>query len=161
MRSARNLRLVALTASMFGIGAAHAQTTDTATLNVTATVESACSLSGSTLDFGTYLSGQSTPNDVTGQISFVNCSGTLTFELDGGQSGNVSARAMTSGSGSLNYQLYRDSSRSDVFGTGSEAQQTMLLVPQSGTIDVHGRIAAGQVVPAGAYSDTVNITLSF
>ena len=155
------LAVSAFTGSELGSWPAGAQTTDTSTLSVTATVATSCALSSGTLDFGTYTSGQTTPRDATGQFAFTNCDGTLTFELDGGQSGSVSARAMTSGGNSLSYQLFRDSSRTAVFGTGSDAQQVLLLTPQNGTVSVYGRIDAGQVAAAGTYSDTVNITLTF
>ena len=130
-------------------------------MTVTATVQSGCSLTGGTLDFGTYTSGQSTAKDVTGKISFANCNGNLSFELDGGQSGNVDQRKMKAGNNTLAYQLFRNAARSNIFGTGARAQSYTLLVPGSGTLDVYGRIAANQVVPEGTYSDTVNITLTF
>ena len=66
-------------------------------LAVTATVLSACSLSGGTLSFGTYTSGQTTNLDVNGIINYVNCSGSLSFALDGGGSGNINARQMQLG----------------------------------------------------------------
>ena len=36
-----------------------------------------------------------------------------------------------------------------------------LLQPLSGKVDVYGRIPSGQAVPAGSYTDTVNVTLTF
>ena len=63
--------------------------TDTDVLTVTATVLSACSLSGGTLNFGSYTSGQTANLDVNGTVNYVNCSGNLSFALDGGGSGNV------------------------------------------------------------------------
>lgn len=135
--------------------------TDTDTLTVTATVQNACALNGGTLAFGQYLSGQTTNLDVTGQINYANCSGTLSFELDGGQSGDINARKMLSGSSQLTYQLYRNSARSAIWGTGANAQGLQLLQPLSGKVDVYGRIPAGQAVAAGSYTDTVNVTLTF
>lgn len=77
--------------------------TDTDTLSVTATVQSSCSLSGGTLNFGQYIAGQPTDLDVSGTINYVNCSGDLSFALDGGASGSVNARQMRSGTNRLNY----------------------------------------------------------
>ena len=37
----------------------------------------------------------------------------------------------------------------------------ILIGTQSGSVTVYGRIPAGQVVPEGTYTDTVNITLTF
>jgi spore coat protein U-like protein len=135
--------------------------TDTDTLTVTATVQSACALNGGAMAFGTYLSGQASNLDAVGQIAYVNCNGTLTLELDGGQSGNINDRTMVSGSNQLHYQLYRTSVRNAIWGTGSNAQQVQLLQPLSGNVSVYGRITAGQSVAAGTYTDTVNITLTF
>jgi spore coat protein U-like protein len=135
--------------------------TDTDILTVTATVLSACSLSGGTLNFGTYTSGQTSNLDVNGTINYVNCSGNLTFALDGGGSGNVNARQMNSGSSRLNYQIYRNSTRSAVWGAGADAQGVTVIGTQSGTVPVYGRIPASQVVPDGTYTDTVNVTLTF
>jgi spore coat protein U-like protein len=135
--------------------------TDTDILTVTATVLSACSLSGGTLNFGSYTSGQTTNLDVTGVINYVNCSGSLTFALDGGLSGSVNARQMQQGAGRLNYQIFRNAVRNAVWGVGAEAQGVVLIGTQSGSITVYGRIPSGQVVPDGTYTDTVNITLTF
>jgi spore coat protein U-like protein len=55
--------------------------TDTDTIAVSVTVQSACALSSSTLDFGTYIAGRTTDLDVEGTIDYTNCSGTLMFEL--------------------------------------------------------------------------------
>lgn len=138
-----------------------AAATDTATLSITANVQSGCAVSGGTLDFGNYQSGQTEPLDAAGTISYSNCSGTLTFELDGGQANSVNARAMTNGGSTLSYQLYKTSTRTTVFGEDGDSQVLELQVPLSGTVDVFGRIPGNQVVPTGAYSDTVNIVLTF
>jgi spore coat protein U-like protein len=134
---------------------------DTDTLTVTATVQSSCGLTGGTMAFGNYTSGQTSALDVTGQISYANCNGTLSFELDAGQSGDINNRVMLSGTNRLNYQLYRTSAHNAVWGIGANAQGLTLLTPLSGTIPVYGRIAGGQTVPAGTYTDLVNITMTF
>ena len=134
---------------------------DTDQLTVTVTVQSSCSLSGGTLDFGQYVSGQDSDLDAVGTINFVNCNGDLVFGLDGGGSGNVMARQMRSGADHLNYQIYRNPTRTAVWGTGLEAREVTLLTTQSGSLSVYGRIPKSQTVPDGTYSDVVNITLSF
>lgn len=160
-RSLRRLGLLILSAPLILVPMVALGGTDTDTLSVTATVQNACALNGGTMAFGQYLSGQTTNLDATGQINYANCSGTLSFELDGGQSGDVNARKMLSGSNQLTYQLYRNSTRNAIWGTGANAQGLQLLQPLSGKIDVYGRIPSGQAVPAGTYTDTVNITLTF
>ena len=158
--ASRAARLVLLAAAVAASPATHAATV-TDVLNVSATVLSSCALNGGTLSFGDYTSGQQTDLDVDGTINYVNCSGTLTFALDGGGSGDINARQMRQGANRLNYQIYRTSSRSAVFGTGADAQGKILIGTQTGSLTVYGRIPKNQVVPDGAYTDIVNITLSF
>ena len=138
-----------------------AAATDTDVLTVTATVLSACSLSGGTLNFGNYTSGQTNNLDVNGVINYVNCSGSLSFALDGGLSGSINARQMQQGANRLNYQIFRNAVRNSVWGTGAEVQGVVLVGTQSGSVTVYGRIPASQVVPDGTYTDTVNVTLTF
>lgn len=154
---------VALVLAFLGWPSLAMAETQTGQLTVSATVQSGCTLTGGTLDFGSYVSGQAADLDASGQIGFVNCTGVLTFELDGGQQGNVNARRMTGAGGMLAYQLYRTSARAAVWGTGGNAHQLQLVgtVPTSGAVTVHGRIPGSQSVPAGGYADIVNITLTF
>ncbi len=154
-------RLLAALAVILVLAQPARSATDTDVLTVTATVLSACSLSGGTLAFGSYTAGQTDDADVDGTINYVNCSGTLTFALDGGSSGNVNARQMRNGANRLNYQIYRNSARNAVWGTGADAQTQILLETRNGSVTVYGRIPARQVVPEGTYTDTVNVTLTF
>ena len=125
-------------------------------------MQEACSITGGTLDFGTYNSGQQADASAEGSISYINCAaGTLDIALDGGTSGDIQARQMANGDSTLQYQLYKNSAASQVWGTGSDALQQQLLVPGSGDIAVYGRIPGGQNAPAGTYTDTVNVTLTF
>ncbi len=152
----------ALLAALLGGARPAGGATDTGTLNVTATVTSNCALSGGTMAFGTYISGQTTNLDVQGSINYVNCPvGTLTFELDNGANASGSQRRMKSGSNFLNYQLYKTSGRTSIWGTGADANQVQLLQGGNGSVVVYGRIPSGQAVAPGSYSDTVTITLTF
>jgi spore coat protein U-like protein len=136
-------------------------TTATDHLTVTATVLSGCSLTGGSLSFGQYVSGQAQNLDAAGQINYANCTGNLTFELDGGNANDVNNRAMSSGSDKLKYQLYKNTSRTAVWGIGTDAYALQLLSTLTGSVNVYGRIPSGQTVPAGTYNDVVNITLTF
>ncbi len=135
------------------------------TLTVTATVVDSCSLSTSTLAFGTYDPASGTDTDATTTID-ASCTTGTTFDiaLDGGSSANISARTMSDGTNSLGYQIYTDTLRTTIWGdgtTGSTAAGTGLGPLTPVTLTAYGRITAGQNVPAGAYSDTVNVTLTF
>ena len=160
----RGARLaLALTAAALQPAVAVAETT-TGQLTVSAEVLSGCTLIGGTLDFGYYVSGQPDDLDATGEISYVNCSGRLTFDLGGGTHGSVNDRKMAGPDGGrLDYQIYRAANRTGVWGMGDQAFELPLTgdTPSSGNIPVHGRIRGGQAVPGGSYTDTVNITLTF
>ena len=164
MRSNMTTRIasLALLSTIF-VGATANAATDTDTLSVSVTVETACSVAGGTLDFGTYTGGQQAALDGQGTITFANCGvGTLTLELDGGQAGNVNARTLkANGGGELDYQLYRNASRNQIWGTGNDAQLVQLLIAGNGSVPVYGKIPGGQTAAAGTYTDTVNITLTF
>ena len=137
--------------------------TATDTLSAQVTVQNACPVGGTTIDFGTYSSGQQAALDATGNITYSNCPAvTLTISLDGGGTGNISERGMSGGSGDiLRYQLYRNSARNALWGSGLDALQQVLLVAGSGETPVYGRIPGGQQVAAGSYTDVVNMTMTF
>ncbi len=78
--------------------------TTTGTLAVSAVVQSSCSLTGGTMSFGTYTSGQTGNLDADGQLTFANCPvGNLVFELDGGGTGPTTARNVATRSKTLGY----------------------------------------------------------
>jgi spore coat protein U-like protein len=157
-------RVAALAAFLSGLAAAGGAVaaTKTGTLAVTVTVQSACALTGGALDFGTYTAGQATDRDARVDIAYADCGpGTITMELDGGGAADVNARKLRSGTNTLNYNLYRDTARANLFATGANARTATLTGVGSGTFAVFGRIPRSQAVPVGTYTDTVNITLTF
>ena len=162
MLSSWKPRLLLATAAV-AIAAAPAMAgTDTDVLTVRVTVQEACTISGTTIDFGTYSAGQQAALDAEGAIGYNGCAaGTLTIALDGGTGGNIANRQMANGGSTLGYQLFKNSARNQVWGTGGDALQRVLLVPDSGNVPVYGRIAGGQNVAGGTYTDTVNVTLTF
>lgn len=157
-------RAAALAVLLSGVavaGGAVAET-KTGTLAITVAVQSACALTGATLDFGTYTAGQTTDRDARIDIAYTNCGpGTITMELDGGGAADVNARKLRSGTNVLNYNLYRETARTAIFGTGVNAKTATLTGVASGSLSVWGRIPKSQAVPVGTYTDTVNITLTF
>ncbi len=150
---------LALASAALPVGAA----TRTANLPVSATVESACNLTTASMDFGTYQAGATANLDVTGSIRYTQCVGlTLTLELGPGANPSGTTRRMRSDAGGfLTYEIYKNSARTSVFGSGTAG--LTLTAPTSGaqTVSIFGRIPAGQTVAPGTYSDTVAITLTF
>ncbi len=129
--------------------------------SVNAAVQSGCALSGATFNFGQYTSGQPANLDAVGTINYADCSGNVTLELDGGQSGDVNARQLRAGSRRLSYQIYREAGRTSVWGRGANARFVQFATAQSGRIEVFGRIPGGLVVEPGTYTDTIGVTLTF
>jgi len=128
------------------------------TLTVTATVAATCSVSASSLNFGTYT--VSTNTDQSGNISVTCTTGTpYTVELDGGTNASGSTRRMVNASSYLTYELYTDSGRGTVWNNTNTVAGTGTGAAQS--IPLYGRIPSSQNVPAGTYTDTVQITVTY
>jgi spore coat protein U-like protein len=140
-----------------------ASSTATGALINTATVLSACAVVGSTIAFGNYTSTQI---DQTGNIAVVCTNGTsYTIGLDAGAgTGATTSVRKLSGTlgGTLNYALYRDSGRTNnwgsTIGTDTQAGTGNGLIQN---LTVYGRIASAQTPLAGVYTDTVTVTLTY
>lgn len=156
LRTVRILPFLALVA-----GSAAASTT-TGNLAVTVEVISTCKVGVASLDFGTYGAGQTADLKAQGSITYEGCgTGQIKVALDGGASGRTSARTLLDAAGNrLVYQLYRDSARTKIWGTGTNA---LAFRPSasSGSLAVYGTIPGGQSVPVGRYSDAVLVTIDF
>ena len=129
-----------------------------------ATVTSNCSVSSTSVSFGTQ--GFLTSNtDAQGTLT-VQCSASLPYaiSLDGGLSGatDPSQRKMTFSSSNVTYGLYRDSARSQVWGSASgvnTASGTGSGLTQ--TLTVYGRVPTQTTPKPGTYSDTVVATITY
>ena len=146
--------------------------TTTGSLTVTATVSSACSLSsgGGTLSFGTYDSINTNASSPLLQVSSfqLQCTNGTNATITLGQGQNPSAgsqdsaplRNMTDGQQHyLNYQLYTTAARKAVWD--NQTGVTQLATGTMQTLYVYGSIPGGQNLPAGTYTDTVVITVSY
>jgi spore coat protein U-like protein len=134
---------------------------------------SACSCTVTTtgVNFGTYDPLSQVDDSSAGTIR-VRCtlavplSGSFTVDLSTGTSGTYSQRTLKKGSSSLTYNLFADSALSQVWGNGtggsirvSQSFSNLFVVDR--TINAYGRIPAGQNVPAGAYADTIVVTVTY
>jgi spore coat protein U-like protein len=122
-------------------------------------------VTASDLDFGAYTSQGSSPLTST-TILRATCTPGSTYNIglsDGTGGGTIySGRKMASGQNKLNYQLYRDSARTNIWGntTGTDTVQdvgTGLAKDHT----VFGTIPAAQVVPSGDYADTITVRVSY
>lgn len=125
-----------------------------------------CTVSVSGIVFGAYDRLSATPLDsmVTGTLT---CTGAATISaiLSKGLSGSYTTRQMGSNANRLNYNLYVDAARTTVWGDGTSGTVPVTAtLPTGGGVfsgTVYGRIPAGQNVPAGAYSDTITVTVTY
>ena len=141
----------------------------TTTFGVSATVLKTCSVAANPLGFGNY-----TPS--TGALAAnttvnVKCTKTTPFTvtLNGGSTagGAIAQRLMTNGTDTLQYNLYTTAAFATLFGDGT----TGVGVAGVGTglasavaVTVYGSLpdnAANQAVSTGAYTDTINVTVTY
>lgn len=128
-----------------------------------ATVPASCVITlASDLTFGSVPGLITSNNDQTTSFNFT-CTGRTPWSvgLGNGLNPTGSTRRMRQGATAnyVQYELYTDSGRSTrwdttnvVTGTGSGSSQTLTI---------HGRVLSGQAAPAGDYSDTVTITITY
>jgi spore coat protein U-like protein len=121
----------------------------TATLNLTATVQEACTIDIiADINFGVY---DGDAKSIFGAFK-VNCSpASVDVRINNGQHPTGSRRMKNGGTGELPYTLWTEGSEwlSDIARS----------VSSNINIEVEGRISDGMNVPAGTYTDQVLITL--
>jgi spore coat protein U-like protein len=144
----------------------HAQSqTASATFRVQARVEAVCEVTASDLNFGTYTAQAGTPLQGTTLLRATCTPGsTYNVGLNEGTSpgATVNQRKMVAGTQALNYQLYRDSARSQIWGntTGTDTV-TGVGTGLAQDHTVFGAVPATQVVPAGDYADTITVRIYY
>jgi spore coat protein U-like protein len=131
--------------------------------------EAACTISTTSVSFGTYNVYAATNVDTTGSVTYT-C-GLLTLnpisiDLSKGVSASFNPRTLKNGSNALNYNLYMDAALSSIWGdgTGGTSHYTATLSPLSTyvvTLTVYGRVPALQDVATGAYAETIVVTVNF
>jgi spore coat protein U-like protein len=161
------LSLVATLCVCAGAGEIHADSA-TAVIQVSASVRRNCIIATQPLAYGAYDpvgSNVTSPLDATATIQLTCTKGTSAqIGLDPGANAQGAVRRLTDGStGFLSYELYQDTGHSIVWtNTGSgilDAGAAPSKQPRPFT--VYGRIAGGQDVPVGSYTDSVVATVNF
>lgn len=120
------------------------------------------------VSFGSYDALNTSPLDQTGSVTF-QCTGlgagTVTVDLSAGISGSYAAREMRKGTDPLQYNLYRDASRTQIWGDATAGTFHFgPFAPADGvaeTVTIFGRVPARQASSVGAYTDTVTATINF
>ena len=140
----------------------------TANLNVSASVSAVCTISTAAVAFGAYdpvVTNAAAALNGTGTVT-VACTKGAAATIDLGNGSNLSggSRRMTSGSDFLNYALYKDAARTQVWGTGMAGGSTLAYnaaSKASTNLTVYGTVPANQDVTVGSYSDTVVATINY
>ncbi len=140
-------------------GAANAATNDT-TFNVSMIITNNCLVVATPLVFA----GATVLSSDTDAQSLVTATCTPGTVFDDGANDNAGQRRMTFGGNFINYELYTDAGRTtrwdDIAGTttlgddGSDLDGVVVF-------DVYGRVPTQTSQPAGTYTDTVTVTVSF
>ena len=122
------------------------------------------------INFGTYMPMTTSNVDITGQID-VRCQsqpGSFTVTIGPGISGDQLARILTTGGPDiLNYNLYRDAARTQIWGNGTPPTYVVSGVrtsrgrPTFYNYTVYGRIFANQAPNPGIYNDNLLVTVLF
>jgi len=141
--------------------------TASSTMSVTATVTANCTISTSALAFGNVNTISGSNVDGTGGLSITCTNGTAwtaTAGVGAGPGASFTNRRMVSGGNQLNYNIFTTVARTTVWGNGTGGTGT-ITGTGSGTaqsVTVYGRVSSGQTsVPAGAYADTVAVTITY
>jgi spore coat protein U-like protein len=142
--------------------------TATANLAVTARVIQQCTITApNTLAFGDYdpVSANATANlDASTTISVACTRGSTAVWIGLGLGANASGavRRLASGAERLNYEIYRETGRTTVWGNTSATGVSYTPTSRAATnLTVFGRVPGGQDVAVGTYTDTVVATINF
>ena len=145
--------------------------TDSANLEVSASVAANCTIATSALTFGAYDPvdiNSASPLVGSGAVT-VRCTlgSSVVVELDEGANGNVGSapdaplRRLVDGRYFLAYDLFSNEARTAVWGVGNDVDVPVIGTGTDTQLVVYGAVQAGQNVPAGAYTDTVVATVTF
>lgn len=146
--------IAALLLAATGFGTAHA---------------ASCSVATSDTSFSAYSTSDELPSDTTASITMT-CSGTGTaaysIGIGASTNGGIAPRQLSGPVETLDYNLYTDANRSEIWGDVATGGSTVsgMLTPPGTTMAIHtvyGRIPALQNVQPGTYADSLTITVSY
>ncbi len=158
-----------VTALIAASSLAPASAADNQNFDVTLTISKSCDVTSTqNVAFGNVQANPGTLN-AQGGVSVQCTSGTpYALALNGGNnsSNNINARKMASGTSTIAYQLYQDTSTSTVWGETAGTDTVDRIGTGFGAAfnQAHTVYAAATIVgtePAGNYTDTVTATVTF
>jgi spore coat protein U-like protein len=161
---ARIVTLVLLAAAVvvLAAGTAQAQTLN-GNFQVTASVAKSCTMTApASLAFGAYDSFTQAQVDAQANLT-IRCTRATVASISLSDGGNfVGTRRMAVGSEYLGYELYSNSTRTQRWGSsGAEIFAWTATNSSSTNLPIYGRIPASQDAAAGAYQDTIQVTVNY
>jgi spore coat protein U-like protein len=146
-------------ATLLAHGAAQAETANS-NFQVGVDVVATCSISAADMTFSQITTGTTSANDAQSELT-VNCSDGAPYSVALSNGDNYSGgRRLSNGATFINYELYKDNSRSALWSTASAL--SAMGTGSNQTHTVYGRILAGQSVPnMGSYADTIVATVTY
>ena len=151
-----------LVAMVSGHSPAHASTTVPSSFNVTANVQPKCTISAINFDFGAYdpLNATAVTTPLTNIVTTSCVKGTAyTIALTTGGNASGTSNGMTNGTDILLYQLFQADGTTR--WNGASTASVTSTGKASVTLQAIGKIAAGQDVGTGSYSDSVVANVTF
>lgn len=153
--------LAAVGVSLGLSGAAYAATT-TSSMPVSVTINSACSVTATPVSFSPYPGKTVLAN---GSINVTCANGTpYAVTVDGGTHGTVASRNVGLSGNTVAYGLYTDATYTTQYGDGTSGTQTISGTGNGATAitTVYGKLLPGvSLPPAGLYTDTVTVTVTY
>ena len=162
----------AIVAGSMGLSATSYAATATGTMAVSTSVLMSCTISAGAMTFASYDPTAAADNDATATItSTCTSGGAAVITMSEGvraQAGSTAAiplRAMFNGSEGapedLDYYLYSDVAGGTVWGNTAGTGKSITADGSAQNFTAYGRITKNQSVSAGAFSDSVAVTLTY
>lgn len=141
-------------------------TTPPTPFTVTMTISASCAIvSAGTMTFPNSTTAFTTNTTATSSV-VVQCTSTTPYNIGldagAGSGATVATRKMTSGAVTINYSLYSDSNHTLVWGnTVGTNTVSQTGNGQNQSVTIFGLVPPQNAPAPGAYSDTVNVTVTY
>lgn len=130
-----------------------------------------CAVDADPLTFGAFAPLDNTALDGASAVH-VSCTGigaldSMTIRMNAGLNGTFAARKMKAGANTLDYNIFSDAGRTQIWGNGAGGYNAVSvpnllgLVAWSSNTPVYARIPAAPATRPGAYQDTVVVTVEW
>lgn len=130
-----------------------------------------CNVSPNPMTFGAFAPLDGAPLDNATSVG-VSCTGigaldSMTIRMNAGLNGTFAMRKMKAGANTLDYNLYADAARTQIWGDGTGGYSPVVVPNTLGLLSwttntpVYGRIPAAPGTRPGSYTDTIVVTVEW